>query len=161
MPNLGQNQWFFVQCALEIWWMTLKNNRAPLLWHIKFFVPHARGGALRVKISRGAPLEVQNGTQQDLNTIIDFVNFGGQNDRLHVENGGLQNGTQQDLNKMVDKVKLGGGRQKCRPGAENGGQNRSAYQLTLKEGVPPQPHPPRASFHHHMWIQTELRSADC
>ena len=27
----GQNQWFFVPCDLEIWRMTLKNNRAPLL----------------------------------------------------------------------------------------------------------------------------------
>ena len=35
------------------------------------------GGALRVKISRGARLEVQNGTQQDLNEMIDLVNFGG------------------------------------------------------------------------------------
>ena len=32
-------------------------------------------GALRVKISRGAPLEVQNGTQQNLNKMIDLVNF--------------------------------------------------------------------------------------
>ena len=30
-PNLGQNQWCFVQCDLEIWWMTLENNRASLL----------------------------------------------------------------------------------------------------------------------------------
>ena len=29
-PNLGQNRWCFVLCHLEIWWMTLKNNRAPL-----------------------------------------------------------------------------------------------------------------------------------
>ena len=29
--NLGQDRWFFVLCNLEIWWMTLKNNRAPLL----------------------------------------------------------------------------------------------------------------------------------
>ena len=41
--------------------------------------------------------------------MIDFVNFGGQKDRLHAENGGLRNGTQQDLNKMVDMVKMGGG----------------------------------------------------
>ena len=26
---------FFVPCDLEIWWMTLKNNRAPLLCYIK------------------------------------------------------------------------------------------------------------------------------
>ena len=30
-PNLGQNQWCFVLCDLEIWWMTLENNRASLL----------------------------------------------------------------------------------------------------------------------------------
>ena len=29
--NLGQNRQFFVPCDLEIWRMTLKNNRAPLL----------------------------------------------------------------------------------------------------------------------------------
>ena len=30
-PNLGQNWWCFVPCDLEIWWMTLQNNRASLL----------------------------------------------------------------------------------------------------------------------------------
>ena len=30
-PNLGQIQWFLEPCDLEIWRMTLKNNRAPLL----------------------------------------------------------------------------------------------------------------------------------
>ena len=30
-PNLGQNRWCFVPCDLEIWLMTLENNRAPLL----------------------------------------------------------------------------------------------------------------------------------
>ena len=30
-PNLGQNRWCFVPCDLEIWWMTLENNRAPPL----------------------------------------------------------------------------------------------------------------------------------
>ena len=39
--------------------------------------PRGGGGALRVKISRGARLEVQNGTQQDLNEVIDLVNLGG------------------------------------------------------------------------------------
>ena len=29
--NLGQNRWCFVTCDLEIWWMTLENNRASLL----------------------------------------------------------------------------------------------------------------------------------
>ena len=35
MPNLGQNRPFFVLCDLEIWRMTLKNNRAPLICHFK------------------------------------------------------------------------------------------------------------------------------
>ena len=30
-PNLGQIRRFLETCDLEIWWMTLKNNRAPLL----------------------------------------------------------------------------------------------------------------------------------
>ena len=30
-PNLGQNLWCFVPCDLEIWWMTLENNRASLI----------------------------------------------------------------------------------------------------------------------------------
>ena len=29
------NHQFFVPCDLEIWWMTLENNRAPLLYYIK------------------------------------------------------------------------------------------------------------------------------
>ena len=34
-PNLGQNRWCFVPCDLEIWWMTLGNNRASLLCCVK------------------------------------------------------------------------------------------------------------------------------
>ena len=33
--NSGQNRQFFVPWDLEIWWMTLENNRAPLLDYIK------------------------------------------------------------------------------------------------------------------------------
>ena len=33
--NLGQNRQFFVPCDLEIWRMTLKNNRVPLLIYFK------------------------------------------------------------------------------------------------------------------------------
>ena len=34
--NSGQNWRFFVPRDLEIWWMTLKKYRAPLLYYIKF-----------------------------------------------------------------------------------------------------------------------------
>ena len=36
-PNLGQILWFLEPCDLEIWCMTLKNNRAPLLCYFKLF----------------------------------------------------------------------------------------------------------------------------
>ena len=36
-PNLGQSPRFLEQCDLEIWRMTLKNNRAPLLSNIKLY----------------------------------------------------------------------------------------------------------------------------
>ena len=34
-PNLGQNRRFLEPCDLAIWYMTLKNNRAPLLFYFK------------------------------------------------------------------------------------------------------------------------------
>ena len=36
-PNLGQIRRFLEPCDLEIWWMTFKNNRAPLLSIIKLY----------------------------------------------------------------------------------------------------------------------------
>ena len=36
-PNLGQTRRFLELCDLEIWRMTLKNNRAPLLSNIKLY----------------------------------------------------------------------------------------------------------------------------
>ena len=37
MPNLGQIRRFLELCDLDIWRMTLKNNRAPLLSNIKLY----------------------------------------------------------------------------------------------------------------------------
>ena len=34
-PNLGQIRRFLEPCDLEIWWMTFKNNTAPLLCYFK------------------------------------------------------------------------------------------------------------------------------
>ena len=36
--NSGQNRRFSVSCDIEIWWVTLENNRAPLLSNIKLFI---------------------------------------------------------------------------------------------------------------------------
>ena len=35
-PNLGQIRWVLEPCDLDIWWMTLKNKRAPILCYFKF-----------------------------------------------------------------------------------------------------------------------------
>ena len=35
LPKLDSNQQFFSLCDLEIWWMTSKNKRVPLLYYIK------------------------------------------------------------------------------------------------------------------------------
>ena len=39
MPNLGHIRRFLELCDLEIWRMTLKNNRAPLLCYFKLYAP--------------------------------------------------------------------------------------------------------------------------
>ena len=33
--QFGSKSAIFVPCDLEIWWMTVKNNRAPLLYHVE------------------------------------------------------------------------------------------------------------------------------
>ena len=33
--NLTSNRWFFGPHGIEIWWMTSKTNRAPLLYYVK------------------------------------------------------------------------------------------------------------------------------
>ena len=33
--NSGRNWWYVIPCDLEIWWMTLENNRTPLLCYFK------------------------------------------------------------------------------------------------------------------------------
>ena len=62
LNKFDPNHWFFSPCDLEIWWMTLENNRAPLLYYIKLcasFQIHrwietevaVRKHSIRVKIS--------------------------------------------------------------------------------------------------------------
>ena len=50
---------------------------------IQFLVPRPGGGG---------KLEVQNGTQQDLNEIIDLVNFGGKKIVYMLKMGGFEMG---------------------------------------------------------------------
>ena len=56
--KLDSNRRFFSPCDLEIWWMTLKNNSAPLLCYIKLCAtfPNHRwiqtGGTIRKRSNR-------------------------------------------------------------------------------------------------------------
>ena len=50
-PNLGQNRRFFVPCDREIWRMTLKNNRAPLLCRIKLCASFQTGVTVRKRLN--------------------------------------------------------------------------------------------------------------
>ena len=42
---------FFVLCDLEIWWMTLKNNRAPLLCYIKLCASFQNHGWIQTGVT--------------------------------------------------------------------------------------------------------------
>ena len=51
-PNLGQIKWFFfVLCDLEIWWRTFKNNRSPLLYHIKLCASFQNHGWIQTGVT--------------------------------------------------------------------------------------------------------------
>ena len=51
MPNLGKNQRFFIPCDLGIWWMTLKNNRTPLLCCFKLCASLHNHRWIQIKIT--------------------------------------------------------------------------------------------------------------
>ena len=49
--NWGKNRWFFVLCDLEIWRMTLKNNRAPLLCCFKLRASFHSHQSIQTKVT--------------------------------------------------------------------------------------------------------------
>ena len=51
-PNLGQTR-FLEPCNLEIWRMTLQNNRAPLLCHFKLCVSFKPTGEFKFELQSG------------------------------------------------------------------------------------------------------------
>ena len=59
-PNLGQIRRFLEPCDLEIWRMTLKNNRAPLLRHFKLCVSFCSHLCIQTEITvRKRPIWVK------------------------------------------------------------------------------------------------------
>ena len=60
-PNLGQNQQFFVPRYLEIWRMTLKNNRAPVVYYFKLCVSFSSHWWIQIGVTvRKCPIWVKN-----------------------------------------------------------------------------------------------------
>ena len=49
--NSGQNRRFIVPCDLQIWWMTLKNNRAPLLRCFKLYASFHNHRWIQTKVT--------------------------------------------------------------------------------------------------------------
>ena len=54
-PNLGQIWWFFEACDLAIWRMTLKNNRAPLLFYFKLCASFGGHWCIQICVSSETP----------------------------------------------------------------------------------------------------------
>ena len=52
-PNLGQNRWCFVPCDLEIWWMTLENNRASLICCFELCANYIAIGEFKLELQSG------------------------------------------------------------------------------------------------------------
>ena len=55
------NHPFFSPCYLEIWWMNLENNRAPLLFYIKLCASFQSHGWIRTGVSGNTPFWVKIG----------------------------------------------------------------------------------------------------
>ena len=75
--KLDSDRWLFSPCDLQIWWITPKNNRAPLLYYIKLcalFQIHqwiqtgftVRKHSVRVKIDVFCPMWPRNLTDMAL-----------------------------------------------------------------------------------------------
>ena len=67
--NAGQNRWFFVLCDLEIWWMTLKNNRAALLCYIGLNALFPSHWCIQTKVSQET---VNSGQNQQFFVLCDL-----------------------------------------------------------------------------------------
>ena len=53
--NSGKNRQFFSPCYLEIWRMTLENNRAPLLYHVKLCASFQSHGWIQTRVTIRKP----------------------------------------------------------------------------------------------------------
>ena len=154
-PNLGQNRWCFVPCDLEIWWMTLENNRESLLCCFKLCATfHSHRSIQTGATVRKRPI---------------WVKF----DHL-IEPCDLEIWQMTMKNNMAPLyatssfvhhfVAIGELKQELQSGNAQFGQIRRFFELcdleigwmTLKNNRAPLLCNIKlcASFHHHMWIQT-------
>ena len=60
--QFGSNWWYFVLPDVEIWWMTLKNNRVPFLYYIKLCASFQSHGWIQTGVTvRKRPIRVKMG----------------------------------------------------------------------------------------------------
>ena len=81
-PSLGKKRRFFLLCDLEIWWMTVKNNRAPLLYNIKLFASfhHHMWIQTRVTVRKRLGWVLTSATlTSDLDLFMDITFVNGNN----------------------------------------------------------------------------------
>ena len=60
--KLDSNHRFFSPCDLEIWWMTPKNNLAPLLCYFKLFASFVAIGEFKLELQSGNAQSGSNST---------------------------------------------------------------------------------------------------
>ena len=154
-PNLDQNRRFFGPCDLEIWRMTSKNNRAPLLCYFKLcaaFRSHwwiQTGVTVRkrpiwvkiddflsrvtLKFDRWPPKTIGHLFYATSSFVKHFVAIG--EFRLELQSGNAQSGSKSTIFEPCDL-------EIWRMTFKN---NRASLLSIIKL---------YAWFHHHMWIQT-------
>ena len=93
---------------------------------------------------------------EDLNEIIDLVNFWGKKIVYLLKIGGFRNGTQQDLNKMVDMVKFWGAKRSSRCRKWGAKPRRIPTDSQRGSAPPPPPPPPGFSVPTIMALPSEL-----
>ena len=153
--NSGQNRRFIVPCDLEIWRMTLKNNRAPLLCSFKLYASFQSHWSIQTKVTvRKRSIRVKIG---------DFLS------RVTLKFDGWPWKTIGRLFYATSSfvhhfVAIGVLKLELQSGIAQLGQNwrffypcdLDIWRMTLKNNRAPLPYYFKlcASFHHHMWIQT-------
>ena len=154
-PNLGQMRRFFEPCDLEIWRMTLKNNRAPLLCYFKLCAAFRTHWWIQTGVTvRKRPIWVEF----DVFSSCVTLKFDGWPSKTI---GHLFYATSSFVHHFIA---IGEFKLELQSGNAQSGSNSAIsvpcdleiWRMTLKNNRAPLLSNIKlyVSFHHHMWIQT-------